>query len=39
MENFIICAVLGKKNPIVFHDLQNYDSHLIFQEVRKYDFK
>ena len=27
------------KNPIVFHNLQNYDSHLIFQKLGKYSFK
>ena len=30
---------LIKKIPVVFHNLQNYDLHLIFQEVRKFDFK
>ena len=27
------------KIPVVFHDLQNYDSHLILQELGKYNFK
>ena len=30
---------LSKKKTVVFHDLQNYDSHLIFQEIRGYNFK
>ena len=30
---------LSKKIPVVFHNLQNYNSHLIFQEPGKYDFK
>ena len=30
---------LSKKNPVVFHDLQNYGSHLIFQEIAKFDSK
>ena len=30
---------LSKKILAVFHNLQNYDSHLISQEVGKYNFK
>ena len=30
---------LTKNNPAVFHNLQNYDSHLTFQKVGKYKFK
>ena len=30
---------LSKKIPVVFHNLQNYDSHLIFQEFGKHNFK
>ena len=30
---------LTKKIPVVFCNLQNYDSLLIFQEIRKYNFK
>ena len=30
---------LTDKFATVFHNLQNYDSHLIFQEIRKYSFK
>ena len=27
------------KTPIVFQNQKNYDSHLIMQELRKFDFK
>ena len=30
---------LSKNIPAVFHNLQNYDSHLIFQEAVKYYFE
>ena len=30
---------LTKKVPLVFHNFQNYDSHLIFQELGSNDFK
>ena len=30
---------LTKKIPVLFCNLQNYDSLLIFQEIRKYNFK
>ena len=30
---------LSKKIPAVFQNLQNYDSYLIFQEIRKCNFK
>ena len=30
---------LTKKIPVVFHNLQSYDSCLIFQEIGKYNFK
>ena len=30
---------LSKKIPVVFHNLENYDWHLIFQEIEKHDFK
>ena len=30
--------ILSKKIPIVFYNLQNYDSHLIFPEIGKYNF-
>lgn len=30
---------LTKKVHLVFHNFQNYDSHLIFQELRSNDFK
>ena len=30
---------LNHKNPVVFHNLKNYDSHLILQELSKFNFK
>ena len=30
---------LIQKIPVVFHNLQNYDSHLIMQELGKFNFK
>ena len=30
---------LTKTNPVVFYNLQNYDSHLTFQKVGKHKFK
>ena len=30
---------LNHKIPIVFHNLKNYDSHLIMQELRKFNLK
>ena len=30
---------LNHKIPIVFHNLKNYDSHLIMQELGKFNFK
>ena len=30
---------LNHKISIVFHNLKNYDSRLIMQELRKFDFK
>ena len=30
---------LNKKTPIVFHNLNNYDSHLTMQELQKFNFK
>ena len=29
----------NKKNPVVFHSLKSYDSHLIMQELGKFNFK
>ena len=42
MENLYIKSLnlnLSEKIPVVFHNLQNYDSHIIFQKIGKYDFK
>ena len=30
---------LNYKHPVVFHNLKNYDVHLIMQELGKFDFK
>ena len=30
---------LSKKIPVVLHNMQNYDSHLIFENIGKYNFK
>ena len=30
---------LNQKIPVVFHNLKNYDSHLIMQELCKFHFK
>ena len=30
---------LNQKIPVVFHNLKNYDSHLIMQEIGKFDLK
>ena len=30
---------LNHKVPVVFHNLKNYDSHLIMQELRKFNLK
>ena len=35
----IINVKLKPKTPFVFHNLKNYDSHLIMQELRKLNFE
>ena len=37
--NCNISLKLTKKNPVIFHNLKGYDSHLIMQEIGKFDVK
>ena len=38
-QDSTVNLTIAKKIPAMFRNFQNYDSHLLFQEVRKYDFK
>ena len=38
-ESFILNFQLTKKVPVIFHNLRSYDSHLIFNELDKFDVK
>ena len=30
---------MTKKNPVIYHSVRGYDSHLIFNELDKFDVK
>ena len=38
-QEYNLNLIVTKKISVVFHDFQKYDSHLMFQEVRKYNSK
>ena len=38
-EEYNLNLIPSKRNSILFHNLQNYDSHHILQEIGKYNFK
>ena len=38
-RNYNINLKLNQKNPVVFHNLKTYDSHLVIQELRKLNVK
>ena len=38
-ESFNLNFQLTEKGPVIFHNLRNYDSHLIFNELDKFDVK
>ena len=38
-RDYNINVKLNHKIPVVFHNLKNYDSHLIMQELGKFNFK
>ena len=39
MEDCNINVKLNHKIPVIFHNLKNYDSHLIMQELGKFNLK
>ena len=38
-QSYHINLKLTKKVPVIFHNLNGYDSHLIMEEVDKFDVK
>ena len=35
----IVIPILNHKLPVVFHNLKNYDSHLVMQELGKFNLR